>query len=100
MSPDAVQIACSLDAAGQRARGRDWSAIADLALDRHWDGDTLRLAFANDADVAADITRLAVLEQKCCPFFSFTVRVDAGTLTLDVTAPPEARELVSALLAG
>ncbi|MDQ1704861.1 MAG: hypothetical protein QOF18_1227 [Frankiaceae bacterium] len=94
MSPEPADIACSLDGGEQASRVGAWSALVAQRVGRAWDGDTLRLSFAADASLAAEVARLAVLEQQCCPFFAFTVTVTAGTLTLDVDAPPDARPIV------
>jgi DNA-binding transcriptional MerR regulator len=96
-------IACTLDAEGMGGRVAAWAALLDA------DGDELagvvartaidggvRLAFGPHADVA-EVARLAAAEQDCCRFFRFTLAIDAGGVTLDVQAPPEAIDVVTAL---
>ena len=40
---------------------------------------------------------LAVAEQRCCPFFRFTLVLDGGMVQLTVQAPPEAAPFLASL---
>jgi hypothetical protein len=40
------------------------------------------------------------LEQACCPFFTFALTFSADRVTLQVSAPDGAGDLVTALFAG
>ncbi len=48
--------------------------------------------------LAAEAARLAAAEQRCCPFFASTLRLEDGLVRLDVEAPPHAADVVAALL--
>ena len=48
--------------------------------------------------MAPPVAELVRAEQECCPFFGFVMRLDERGLSLEVTAPPEARLLVDDLL--
>jgi hypothetical protein len=94
--PD-LPIACGLDGDAQAQRGDDWATLAARATSRHRSADGVRLEFPADAALAAAIAELAVLEQRCCPFFSFTLGIAAGVVTLDVAAPASAQSMLDAL---
>ena len=56
----------------------------------------LRLEFGPGTD-AGELARLAAAEQGCCRFFSFAVVIDGRGLALEVSAPGEAADVVTAL---
>jgi MerR family transcriptional regulator, copper efflux regulator len=58
--------------------------------------DGVRLRFGPDTD-AAEVARLAAAEQDCCRFFRFALSIDAHGLALEVCAPAEAIDIVTAL---
>lgn len=96
----AVPIACSLNESELRARAGEWAAMLAGAISRTAIDDGARISFRPDPTVAAQLAELAMREQQCCPFFSFTIEIAAGALALSVTAPPAARQTVDHLLAG
>ena len=51
------------------------------------------------ADVA-EIARLAAAEKECCGFFRFALVIDGRGVALEVHAPPEAADVVTALFGG
>lgn len=100
-------IACTLDADRMGARIEDWSALLTGAGAGAGGGPAgvvarttveggIRLEFGPGADVA-EIARLAAAEQDCCRFFGFALSIDARGVALDVRAPVEAAELVTAV---
>jgi MerR family copper efflux transcriptional regulator len=90
-------IACSLNDADQRDREHEWSSVLSYATARIVAEGGLTVRFDAQPELAARIADLAVREQQCCPFFSFTLAVAAGDLALSVAAPPEAFEIVTSL---
>jgi MerR family transcriptional regulator, copper efflux regulator len=54
------------------------------------------LEFALPATLAGPAAELAAAEQRCCPFFRFTLVLAGGGLQLTVQAPAEARPLLAA----
>jgi hypothetical protein len=53
--------------------------------------DALALRFPTDADTLVDIARFMRLEQICCPFYTFELRVESeGDAWLRFTGDPEA----------
>ncbi|HUE89399.1 MAG TPA: hypothetical protein VMO26_25245 [Vicinamibacterales bacterium] len=94
-------IACTLSPDDRRARRDD--LIPGLAaraesIEHTPGGVRLRMPPSPDALVA--ITRVVDAERHCCRFLSFTITIepDFGPITLTITAPPEAQELLAAFV--
>lgn len=69
----------------------------DRAVARTAIPDGVRVVFPSDPDLAAELGRLAVLEQACCAFFTFALRATSGRVELDVEAPDGARALIDTI---
>jgi len=93
---DDLIIACLLDRDLVRERIDDWKRVVDEALEVETFGEGARLRFAH-GELVARVAALAEAEHECCPFFTFVLTIGA-VVTLDVTAPLEARPLVDVLL--
>ncbi|MGI8937591.1 MAG: MerR family transcriptional regulator [Iamia sp.] len=92
-------IACTLPANEMPGRNDDWQRLVGHVVGREAlpAGETgVRLALEPAAPLD-ELTRLAVAEQGCCAFFSFTITVDGRGLALEVRAPADADDLVAAL---
>ncbi|GGS94890.1 hypothetical protein GCM10010156_61450 [Planobispora rosea] len=59
----------------------------------------LHLELVSSPDNAARAAELAVRENGCCSFFTFTLIVADGTLALEVAVPPGQVEVLDALQA-
>ena len=91
-------IACTLPADEMPRRADDWNAIVGHVRGREPlpDGGGLRLSL--DAAVPVeDLARLAAAEQGCCSFFAFAITVDARGVALEIRAPEEAGDVVTAM---
>lgn len=91
-------IACVMNPGLVQERLEEWRAIVSTAttVESRDDGVALHLPPTTDLQPVAS---LVAAEHECCPFFSFTLTVSStGGRQLLVTAPPEARDLVDALL--
>lgn len=93
----AVPIACSLDVGAVPDRVSQWQALVRRATSREPVSGGMALTFPASADLAAEVTRLAVAEQDCCSFFTFTVRLTTGKIRLEVQAPADAAAVVAAM---
>jgi hypothetical protein len=51
--------------------------------------------FNNDPPLS-EIARLAAAEYGCCPFLAFALTVDERGIALEVTAPPDGAEVLTA----
>jgi DNA-binding transcriptional MerR regulator len=98
--PDADQrpaapIACGLDSTELAARTALWREIAAAA-----EGTAIRdgARLTLPVERAGELTRLAVDEQRCCPFFDFRMRFDGPRVHLEISAPSEARALLEHML--
>ncbi len=89
-------IACSLDAAQLPDRLTAWEAALASVVARTPLPGGVRLTLSPDAPLAA-LVELVVAEQACCSFIAFAITVDSRGTAFEVTAPPEAHEVVQAL---
>jgi hypothetical protein len=93
------EIACSLQSKDQSDRVAEWVAVARRGLiAKSVTADGVVLTYRQDAAVEADLRRLVELEGECCPFLEFAVSADGGDISLGITGPKEARELVETFL--
>lgn len=84
-------------------RMEDWSALLEAKDDllsgvvaRTAIDDGVRLQFGPKTDLP-ELARLAAAEQACCRSFRFNISIDTGGVALEVRAPAEAAEIVTAL---
>lgn len=101
MADQDVPIACTLAPGDLGGRVAWWRSVAAHALgdvEEIPGGARVRLP----AVLEVEVRRLVAAESACCAFFSFEVdcAVARGEIVLSVSAPPEARPLVDALLNG
>jgi hypothetical protein len=95
-----IPIACTLTSDEMVDRGTEWSAMIRRATARAATDDGVRLTFPRASTIAAELADLCAREVECCAFFVFTISITSEFVTLEVTAPAEARELVTALIAS
>jgi hypothetical protein len=96
-----LPIVCSLDATSARTRQERWRAIGDSALlesERTADGSTQ--IYRADAVVERELSELIRLEAECCAFLDFSLTRGNDRLTLKVSGPPEAAEIVDLFAAA
>jgi hypothetical protein len=94
-----VPIACTLDAGAMPERMAAWQHLAAHVVERVDVPEGVQVRFGS-AVSAAEVADLAAKEQACCSFFRFGVGIADGETTLDISAPPEARTMVDALLSA
>lgn len=87
-------IACSLDGDAMGDRIRQWHDLTGDAERRAIPGG-LRLSMP--VDRAATVAGLAAAEQRCCPFFAFTIHFGGERLHLEVRVPAEAQTMLTTL---
>ena len=76
-------IACTLTPAGLAAQGERWRRLMTWAMTERADtADGLRVRFRPGAE--EELRALVAVETRCCPWASWTVELDAGTIVLDV----------------
>jgi DNA-binding transcriptional MerR regulator len=89
-------IACTLAASDWPARLEAWHDVLAPVIARAGIDNGVRIVFPN-GDSLAQLAELVAAEQACCTFFRFAITVDARGAALEVTAPPEAIDLVYSL---
>jgi DNA-binding transcriptional MerR regulator len=90
-------LACTLDPNEVAGRLADWRASLGAAVGREAVEGGVRVRFSADVDVA-DLAALVVAENDCCQFFTFGLTIGAGGVALDVTGPPDAQPVITALV--
>jgi hypothetical protein len=91
-----VPVACTLAAGEMTGRLGEWQALLEAVTARFPLQDGVRLEFGADTAVG-EIARLAAAEQDCCRFFRFAVLIDPRGVALEVHAPADAADVVTAL---
>jgi hypothetical protein len=94
---DTPPIACTLDSSEVPERIARWAELARHVTERTAIPDGVRVRFDRTVTPAL-VTDLAADELACCGFLTFSIRLAPGTITLDVLAPDEARDLLDVLL--
>ncbi|MFI6180429.1 hypothetical protein ACIA8R_33145 [Nonomuraea sp. NPDC051191] len=93
--------ACTLPTAEQPLRVAEFDALfadAVQGLTRP-ESTRLRLDLVFGPGTAARTAELTARENGCCSFFTFTLIIADGCLTLDVSVPPERVDVLDALQA-
>ena len=94
-----IPIACTLTAPDQVDRGAEWRQMIARSVAREMTDDGARLTFRRDPALASELADLVAREVDCCAFFTFTLTVASDGIVLGVTAPDDAKELVTAFAA-
>jgi hypothetical protein len=90
-------IACTLLPGAMPERIERWQAVLTCVRARVRTADgRLRLEFEHGVDLS-ELAALVVAEQQCCAFFAFVVTVDERGIALEIDAPDQAAEIVSAM---
>jgi hypothetical protein len=94
--PDLV---CTLDGGLDAMRGRisEWHTVINQATGREPADGGLTLVYHHDPAVTVELARLAAAEFACCSFFTFTLTVAPEGTRFTVSAPGEARDVVTAV---
>ncbi len=93
---DSGDIVCSLDPDRVDNRVEDWNRVLSKSASRSAIRGGVRVHFDHDVDVVA-LAELAEAEQGCCSFFRFNIGIGADGVSLDVTGPDEARDVIASV---
>ncbi len=91
-----VPIACSLSIAGAQSQLEEWRSLLfapGVEADRQSPTD-LRLTLPGSPDGLGPIIGLAQREKACCPFFGFSLLIEAETVSLHISVPEEATSIL------
>jgi hypothetical protein len=83
-----IPVACTLTPAGLAARAERWHRLLVRAMtERAETPDGLRICFRPEAE--EELRALVTAETECCPWATWTVERDVGTIVLDVRSTGE-----------
>jgi hypothetical protein len=87
-----IPIACNLTESDARDQLGEWRALlaASAAEPEHVSPTELSFRLRDDLPQLAELVRLAQREQACCPFFEFTIRIEANQVRFSISVPAEA----------
>ena len=87
-----IPVACSLTDAAARAQLEEWHRLlgAAVASADQVSPAELSLRLRDDLDQLRALITLAQREKACCPFFDFTIRIEAEAVRLHVCVPEDA----------
>jgi hypothetical protein len=94
---DDIPIACTLATGEMEGRIADWQETLHVATARESIDGGVRVHPPRSTPIVV-LAALVEAEQSCCRFFTFTLRVGIDAVTLDVTAPDGAEDIVHALV--
>jgi MerR family copper efflux transcriptional regulator len=89
-------ITCTLPADSMIERMNDWRQLLGFVTGRSTTTAGVRLDLAPDTPVD-EVVRLALAEQQCCAFLSFSLTLDDRGVGLEVGAPADAQPVVRTL---
>ncbi|MEU3460708.1 heavy metal-responsive transcriptional regulator [Streptomyces sp. NPDC006733] len=90
-------VTCTLDGAERSERTAQWQHLVAQAGGREDIPDGVRLSFPADVELTGTVAALAAAEQRCCPFFDFTLHLTPTALQLEVRAPESAAGMLADL---
>ena len=95
-----MPIACSLTEAAAGAQLDEWRALlSDVAVGAERRSPTEVLVRLRDGAPVAELVDLARREKACCPFFGFSLLIEADALTLRIGVPDEAAGMLDGFVA-
>ncbi len=89
-------IACSLHPGLVGGRIDDWKRALATAKTREAIPGGVRIGFNRDINVA-ELAELAAAEHTCCSFFHFNLDVGPDGVTLAVTGPDDAQDVIASV---
>ena len=93
--PD-VPIACSLTESDTAERIGEWRAfLSDQVVGADRRDATLRLRLRDGDAALLTAADLSAREHACCPFFAFSIDIDADARWLCIAVPPDATEVLA-----
>jgi hypothetical protein len=96
-----LPIACTLGPTDAQTRQQRWLTVAhDALLTSERTSDGARQIYRADPAVERELEELIDLEAQCCAFLDFSLTHGGDRLTLEVSGPPEAGEIVALFAAA
>jgi hypothetical protein len=101
MNSSGLPIACNLnDAEFRERRGDLLNTFQRVLLETRELDAGYAYRFPSDGNWIAELAQLITFERACCPFLSFTLRIEPanGPLWLDLTGPDGTKDFLRSLL--
>ncbi len=90
--------ACTMPTAERPLRLAEFDALfAETVRSVAYENDLVRMHLSGAAGLRDRVRDLADRETACCSFFSFVVDGESDDLMLEVSVPPEHRDILKAL---
>ncbi len=96
MGANSDDIVCSLDPDRVGGRVEAWNRVLSKSASRSEIDGGVRVHFDRDADISG-LAELAEAEQNCCSFFRFDIGIGPDGVSLDVTGPEEASDVIASV---
>lgn len=93
---DSGDIACSLDSNHVEGRVADWNRVLSQSTSRSAVPGGVRVHFDDGVQIMG-LAELAAAEQECCSFFRFAIVIAPNGVTLDVTGPDDAQDVIASV---
>ncbi|MGH2555254.1 MAG: hypothetical protein ACRDHO_06015 [Actinomycetota bacterium] len=94
-SPETEPIACALSPNELRDRSERWQSLSDRALmDVSEEAGRLTARYRAEKGIAARLAELIEAEKECCPFLHFEMTHQEEIVSVVLTYPPEAADLI------
>jgi MerR family copper efflux transcriptional regulator len=97
LEPVEVPIACNLSAEGASSQLEEWRQLLAEFPGARVSPTHLVVRIAVGPAAVAPVIGLAQREKACCPFFDFSLKVEADAVVLHVSVPEDATSILDAL---
>jgi len=89
---------CTLPTEQRPLRLAEFESLFTEALRRvQRDGDAVRMHLAGEPGLVDRVRDLAEREMECCSFFTFLIEGSDDNLVLEISVPPDRRDILVAL---
>ena len=90
--------ACTMPTAERPLRLAEFDALfAESVRSVSYEGDHVRMHLSGSAGLRDRVRDLAERETACCSFFTFVVDGESDDLLMEVSVPPERRDILKGL---
>ena len=90
--------ACTLPTAQRPLRRAEFDSLfSDNVRHIEWEGDLVRMHLGGPAGLVERVSDLTERETACCSFFTFATEGGDDDLVLEISVPPERRDILAGL---
>jgi hypothetical protein len=96
-----IPVACALTSADLVAQSKQWKRLIARAMtERAETAYGLRICFRQEPGVEDELRTLVATENDCCPWATWTVTSNAGTIVLDVRSTADGVATLHTMFTG